>query len=376
MANNLQQLSTLFLTLVSTSGGLLNGLKLIGSALLGPLGIIVAFQILFMWMEKSAMQAKKTASVINNVAIAWKNSATELEIIRDRSNTLTDTELDNIELRIKGLKEEAKVRAQIAEVQRLQSELLKIDKSEAESNLNWWQTAMNWTVTNLGEFIDEEFKGANITKSKFRKDLSYVQLLLMGEGANNKTEKSQEIAKEITDLIDAIDVEVLKRLNKDKPSDVRGPDQQKAIVNPITGLTPVELNEVLSDELYLLSLYQYKKDQLIKKSNDDQKKAREEDLEHRLMVLDAIGDGMQSLGYVIGKETQAGKAIAAAGALIETYSAITKTLAAFAGKPIPGYAICTSCSNWTIRICTSKKDIFSKCSRGRFCWCWCWRSSF
>ena len=49
--------------------------------------------------------------------------------------------------------------------------------------------------------------------------------------------------------------------------------------------------------------------------------------------------GLQSLGYVIGRETQAGKAIAAAGALIETYSAITKTLAAFAGKPIPGYAI-------------------------------------
>jgi hypothetical protein len=44
----------------------------------------------------------------------------------------------------------------------------------------------------------------------------------------------------------------------------------------------------------------------------------------------------------MGEATQEGKAIAAAGALIDTYAAIAKTLKAFSGVPIPGYAIAQS----------------------------------
>ena len=44
MANNLQQLSSLFITLVSTSGGLIAGLQQLGKVLIGPLGIVILFQ--------------------------------------------------------------------------------------------------------------------------------------------------------------------------------------------------------------------------------------------------------------------------------------------------------------------------------------------
>jgi hypothetical protein len=42
---------------------------------------------------------------------------------------------------------------------------------------------------------------------------------------------------------------------------------------------------------------------------------------------------------LLGKSTVEGKALAIASATISTYTAISKTLAAFAGVPIPGYAI-------------------------------------
>lgn len=60
MANNLSQLSTLFITLVSKRGGGINGVALalrqLGRQLLGPLGIILAFQSLIALLERFAMK--------------------------------------------------------------------------------------------------------------------------------------------------------------------------------------------------------------------------------------------------------------------------------------------------------------------------------
>lgn len=51
MANNLQQLSGLFVTLVSTSGGLVAGLNQMKKVLLGPLGIVILFQTFITLLE-------------------------------------------------------------------------------------------------------------------------------------------------------------------------------------------------------------------------------------------------------------------------------------------------------------------------------------
>ena len=45
MANNFSQLSTLAITLVSTTGGLKNAFTAFAQAFMGPLGIIVLFQV-------------------------------------------------------------------------------------------------------------------------------------------------------------------------------------------------------------------------------------------------------------------------------------------------------------------------------------------
>jgi len=55
--------------------------------------------------------------------------------------------------------------------------------------------------------------------------------------------------------------------------------------------------------------------------------------------LDAYAGVLSQASDLLGKNTVEGKAVAIAAATISTYTAIAKTLGAFAGVPIPGYAI-------------------------------------
>lgn len=59
MANNISQLSTLFITLIATSGGVVGGIKQLSKAFLGPLGLIVLFNVFIARLEKSEMNSKK-----------------------------------------------------------------------------------------------------------------------------------------------------------------------------------------------------------------------------------------------------------------------------------------------------------------------------
>lgn len=59
----------------------------------------------------------------------------------------------------------------------------------------------------------------------------------------------------------------------------------------------------------------------------------------KVALLDAYSNVLSSASELVGRDTAAGKALAVASATISTYTAIAKNLAAFAGVPIPGYAI-------------------------------------
>ena len=56
-------------------------------------------------------------------------------------------------------------------------------------------------------------------------------------------------------------------------------------------------------------------------------------------TLSATAAGLSQLSNILGQETGKGKALAVAGALIDTYAAIAGQLRAFSKVPIPGYAI-------------------------------------
>jgi hypothetical protein len=68
-------------------------------------------------------------------------------------------------------------------------------------------------------------------------------------------------------------------------------------------------------------------------------KVAEEEFAARQKLNDATVAGLMVVSDLVGRETGKGKALAVAASLINTYSAIAGQLKAFAGVPIPGYAI-------------------------------------
>jgi hypothetical protein len=94
-----------------------------------------------------------------------------------------------------------------------------------------------------------------------------------------------------------------------------------------------------NNKLYLTKAFAEKETSIKKENAEKQKEIDNIAFENRQRLLGATADGLNILSDIMGKETGKGKALAVAGALINTYAAIAGQLKAFAGIPIPGYAI-------------------------------------
>jgi hypothetical protein len=77
-------------------------------------------------------------------------------------------------------------------------------------------------------------------------------------------------------------------------------------------------------------------------SAKERERIAEAEAEAKMMLYEQTANAFAAASNLVGQETAAGKAFAVAASLISTYAAISKTLAAFAGVPIPGYAIAQS----------------------------------
>jgi hypothetical protein len=95
MANNFSQLSTLAITLISTTGGLTNAFKAFAQAFMGPLGIIVLFQIVIALIERFDMESSKANKAVSDLAKATSAAGSDLKILRD---VMDDTNLSQEEL--------------------------------------------------------------------------------------------------------------------------------------------------------------------------------------------------------------------------------------------------------------------------------------
>jgi hypothetical protein len=73
MANNLSQLSTLMITLITTTGGFKNGMEALWKTMKGPLGLIVAFQIVIALIERFDMESRKSKDSSDDLTSAFKN---------------------------------------------------------------------------------------------------------------------------------------------------------------------------------------------------------------------------------------------------------------------------------------------------------------
>ena len=77
MANNLSQLTTLMVTLISTTKGVVSGLTALWRAFLGPLGLIVVFQVVIALTERFALRNKKAAESMSSMS----KSVQELSVV-------------------------------------------------------------------------------------------------------------------------------------------------------------------------------------------------------------------------------------------------------------------------------------------------------
>lgn len=75
-------------------------------------------------------------------------------------------------------------------------------------------------------------------------------------------------------------------------------------------------------------------------------------------LLGATANALSTLADMVGKDTAAGKSLAVAASLINTYSAIAGQLKAFSGLPVPGYAIAQAIATGLVGF-KAVKDIVS-----------------
>lgn len=105
MANNLSQLSTLMITLITTTGGVVNGFKALLGALMGPLGLILIFQTVITLIERQDMEAQKLKKSTKSLGDFVSKTAGDFEVyIRKLQDANTSQEQQ--ELAIKRLKKE------------------------------------------------------------------------------------------------------------------------------------------------------------------------------------------------------------------------------------------------------------------------------
>ena len=94
IANNLSQLSTLFTTLIATTGGFNKAMESLGKAFKGPLGYIVIFQAAIALLDYFIGGTKEATKETDNLSDALQNQI-------DKFNVLSDIEYEISERRNK-----------------------------------------------------------------------------------------------------------------------------------------------------------------------------------------------------------------------------------------------------------------------------------
>jgi len=105
VANNLSQLSTLFVTLVAKSDGAKNALKQLGAQLSGPLGIILLFQVAISAIDFFAKKAREAKAELDDFSNSFGQSAANLRAYQTLLNSTTVSE-ENKSYVVKQIKEE------------------------------------------------------------------------------------------------------------------------------------------------------------------------------------------------------------------------------------------------------------------------------
>ena len=241
IANNLSQLSSLFITLVGKAGGFGKAMSILSKQLRGPLGFILAFQFVIMLLERFDMQASKTKKEIDNIGSASAAAGSNLKILRDvmDDSTLSTEELERAvnkaNKEYKGLNIQIDENGRITEESRKQIDL-KILSLERLAKATAIQKEIEKVFTKIVKTqVEEREKIAELEKGREKRE---EQRLLASQ---NKTQAAQSA------FFRGIVVSTDEAIQKVKDGFI---ETRKELTKELNALTGIITEEDLLDELF------------------------------------------------------------------------------------------------------------------------------
>jgi len=338
MANNISQLSTLFITLIATTGGLGKGITALKDAFMGPLGLIVLFNAAVAAIEKMEMKARATKREVDALGGTFTDTAGDLQTfieLIDRGN-ISNRDLDEslialrktypglniqidenrkltkesrleIEEKIKKLRQLAKAQALQKELEKIYAEEIRLEldtaeaikniRDEASSNLLTGATLASAAVRDINA---EEKKGKEARISVLKKERDDELKIL------------EERKKNILDI--ATDMGAAAGL-------VGGED------DPFVGAIEMRAESLKQFELdYEMTTKEITRSDIIRLRSSRETAAS---------ILAATAELTNGLSELFGQQTEAGKAFAVMTATFDTYVAANRVLSDpyFIGRP-------------------------------------------
>jgi len=157
-------------------------------------------------------------------------------------------------------------------------------------------------------------------------------------------EKKREEAesKDRADRAKEYDEQQAKQLENDRARTASlNESKREQYAAEIADLKAVAADELLIEEERYAAIDELNKKGVLsdKEAADAKIAIAQKEQDAKIKLLEAFSSILGTAADMAGRDTAAGKALAVASATISTYTAIAKNLAAFAGVPIPGYAI-------------------------------------
>ena len=330
-------------------------------------------------LENQAIQINKSIEASDIKLASLKNQQTILE--------LQDKSTENIKNLVK---EELlfQVQKNVELLKNLQTQL-ELEKN-SQKEVGFLEKAAFWVGTRLGSTTALALAARNITKENEKQEEIQEQinkantqaenlaisLLQLDKKANDEKQKAaeetakavKEAEKERLDAIERIRKGLIDTEAEERAEKLRlikeDYDQQIVLAAEFYGTNSIKILELKAAQKLAEDEQQTVFDEQDKarqdKLDEEEKKRKEKQLaddkkisdaaikiaeleeEAKRTSLEGYAGAINSLSNTIGQETAAGKGLAIASSLINTYAAITgqlKTAAASPGAAIPGYAI-------------------------------------
>ena len=355
-------------------------------------------------LEEQAIQINKSIEASDIKLASLKNQQTILEL-QDKSTT-------NIK---NSIKEELLLQVQknIELLKNLQTQL-ELEK-ESRKEVTFLEKAAFWVGTRLGSTTALAFAARNINKEnekelKIQEDINKantqaenlaISLLQLDKKANDEKQKAADVAnkaaeeaerkakeaeKERVDAIERIRKGLIDTEAEERAEKLRlikeDYNQQIALAAEFYGTNSIKILELKAAQKSAEDEQQAVFDEQDKarqdKLDEEEKKRKEKQLaddkkisdaaikiaeleeEAKRTSLEGYAGAINSLSNTIGQETAAGKGLAVASSLINTYAAITGQLKTAAGSPggaIPGYAIAQAIATGVAGFAAVKKIV-------------------